>query len=243
MRCIALYLPTGIDLRLMQRDEFRRTQLLRDGPALQELADEWRFKVARLRMDLMGVRTVVSCRPASLYAKEINMRTFALAAITLLCGATVLSQQPVRDLDALLLDDRSAKLRNELEAIHGRWFQAFDHGDGAAMDALEVDNLVLVMPDGSVWKKSGPRAGKQPKRDVVPQRSLNDVTVRQFGDTAILTGILRNKTATDTDNSGAKSTCTDIGIPSLALISRMASSNSGATRKAVKGVREGGQRR
>ena len=130
------------------------------------------------------------------------MRPFALAAITLLCGATVLAQQPVRDLDALLLDDRSAKLRNELEAIHGRWFQAFDRGDGAAMDALEVDTLVLVMPDGSVWKKSGPRAGKQPKRDVVPQRSLNDVTVRQFGDTAILTGILRNRTATDTDNSG-----------------------------------------
>src|SRR5215208_5539311 len=99
------------------------------------------------------------------------MRPFVRAVITLLCGATVLAQQPVRDGDALLLDDGSAKLRNELEAIHGRWFHAFDAGDGAAMDAVEVDNLVLVMPDGSVWKKSGPRAGKQPKRDVVPQRS------------------------------------------------------------------------
>ena len=102
----------------------------------------------------------------------------------------------------MLLDDVSAKLRNELQAIHDRWFQEFDAGEGAAMDAVEVDNLVLVMPDGSVWKKSGPRAGKQPKRDVVPQRSLSDVTVRQFGDTAILTGILTNKTAKETNNDG-----------------------------------------
>jgi hypothetical protein len=131
------------------------------------------------------------------------MRTLARAAITVLWGATLLAQAPVRDAGAaLLLDDVSAKLRNELQAIHDKWFQAFDAGDGAAMDAVEVDNLVLVMPDGSVWKKSGSRAGKQPKRDVVPQRSLNDVAVRQFGDTAILTGILTHKTARETNKSG-----------------------------------------
>ena len=131
------------------------------------------------------------------------MRILALAATTVLCGATVLAQTPDRDAGAaLLLDDVSAKLRSELQAIHDRWFQAFDAGDGAAMDAVEVDNLLLVRPDGSVWKKSGPRAGKQPKRDVVAQRSLSDVTVRQFGDTAILTGILTDKTATETNKSG-----------------------------------------
>jgi hypothetical protein len=66
------------------------------------------------------------------------MRTSVLAAITMLWGATFLAQQPVRDGDALLLDDGSAKLRHELEALHDRWFQAFDGGDGAAMDAMEV---------------------------------------------------------------------------------------------------------
>jgi hypothetical protein len=130
------------------------------------------------------------------------MRTFALALITALWGATVLAQQPVRDGEPMLLDDGSAKLRNELEGIHGRWIQAFDAGDGAAMDALEVENLVLVMPDGSVWKKPGPRAGKQPRRDVAPERSLNDVTVRQFGEVAILTGVLSTRTATSAENGG-----------------------------------------
>ncbi len=128
------------------------------------------------------------------------MRTFALAVMTVVGGATVLAQTPVREGDSLLLDDSSAKLRSELETIHDRWFQAFDAGDGAAMDAVEVDNLVLVMPDGSVWKKPGPRAGKQPKRDVMSQRSLSDVTVRQFGETAILTGTLT--TAKAANNAG-----------------------------------------
>jgi hypothetical protein len=45
LRCIALYLPTGIDLRLMEDEDFRRTQLLRDGPAVQRLAQEWRMKL------------------------------------------------------------------------------------------------------------------------------------------------------------------------------------------------------
>ena len=45
LRCIAVYLPAGIDLRLMEGDDFRRTQLLRDGPAVQELAEEWRSKL------------------------------------------------------------------------------------------------------------------------------------------------------------------------------------------------------
>jgi ketosteroid isomerase-like protein len=44
--------------------------------------------------------------------------------------------------------------------------------------------------------------GVQAKGDVVPEPSLNDVTVRQFGDTAILTGILTNKTGRETTKGG-----------------------------------------
>jgi Domain of unknown function (DUF4440) len=130
-----------------------------------------------------------------------HMCPSGLTAFAVLFGTTVLAQNPGRT-DSMLLDDSGAKLRSELETIHSKWFHAFDTGDGATMDALEIDKLVLVMPNGSIWKKSGPRAGKQPKRDVVPQQSLSDVTIRPFGDTAILTGILTNKTAKETANSG-----------------------------------------
>jgi hypothetical protein len=45
LRCIALYLPTGIDLRLIEGEDFRRTQLLKDGPSVEAKAEEWRMKL------------------------------------------------------------------------------------------------------------------------------------------------------------------------------------------------------
>ena len=128
------------------------------------------------------------------------MQVLGVAVVAVLLGAAPQGQNAVRE--AMVLDDSAAKLRAELETIHDKWYRAFDAGDGATMDALEVDNLVLVMPDGSIWSKPGPRAGKQPKRNVQPQRSLSDVRVRQFGDTAILTGMLTSRTPKETDTAG-----------------------------------------
>jgi Domain of unknown function (DUF4440) len=128
------------------------------------------------------------------------MSFLGVAAVAVLLGAAPQEQNRIRE--AMVLDDTAAKLRAELVAIHDKWYRAFDVGDGATMDVLEVDNLVVVMPDGSIWAKPGPRAGKQPKRHVQPQRSLGDVTVRQFGDTAILTGMLTSRTPGETDRAG-----------------------------------------
>ena len=56
-----------------------------------------------------------------------------------------------------------------------------------------MDNLVLVMPVGFIWSKTEARAGTQPKLDPQIKRTLSDVSVRRFGDTAVLTGILTTK--------------------------------------------------
>lgn len=86
----------------------------------------------------------------------------------------------------------TADISKTIERLHEQWFAAFDKGDGATMDRMEVPNLVLVFQDGMIWQKHGPRAGKQ-KPTGVTSRSLSRVQVRQFGDTAILTGLLTNK--------------------------------------------------
>lgn len=39
--CVAVYLPNGIDLRLMEGSDFRWTELFHDGPHLNAKADEW----------------------------------------------------------------------------------------------------------------------------------------------------------------------------------------------------------
>ena len=46
LRAVAVHLPNGIDLRLMDGDDFRRTELLRDALALQAKAEEWKAKLA-----------------------------------------------------------------------------------------------------------------------------------------------------------------------------------------------------
>jgi hypothetical protein len=42
LRCVARYLPIGIDLRLMQGEDFRRTEVHRDADAATARAAEWR---------------------------------------------------------------------------------------------------------------------------------------------------------------------------------------------------------
>jgi len=42
LRCSAVHLHNGVDLRLLEGGEFRRTQLLKDAPAVQALAQKWR---------------------------------------------------------------------------------------------------------------------------------------------------------------------------------------------------------
>jgi hypothetical protein len=102
-----------------------------------------------------------------------------IVAVTLSC----LAQSGANDLKA------------ELEGLHNQWLTAFDKGDGATMDRMEVPNLVLINADrkGAIWQKPGPRAGKQ--KPTGASRTLTDATIRQFGDTAILTGIITTKVA------------------------------------------------
>jgi ketosteroid isomerase-like protein len=132
----------------------------------------------------------------------MKMRMLILATLIVLCPVLVgPSFSSGITIASPLAQTTDSGLSAELEALHAKWFNAFAAGDGATMDQMEVENLVLVMPTGMAWSKDGPRAGKQPKRDPATQFALSDVVVRQFGDTAVLTGTVTSKTATETDKS------------------------------------------
>jgi len=62
---------------------------------------------------------------------------------------------------------------------------------------MEIDNLVLVMPNGIVFKKSEPRTRTSRAHPRDAERSLSEVTVRTYGDTAVLTGVLTSKSASE----------------------------------------------
>ena len=99
-------------------------------------------------------------------------------------------------------DSATPKTTSDVEGLHAAWFTAFDGGDGAALDKIETENLVLVLPDGSVFRKTEPRAAKMKKHAPATTRALSDVVVREFGDTAILTGLLTSKTGSETTREG-----------------------------------------
>jgi hypothetical protein len=44
LKCFAVYLPSGVDVRVFEIGDMRRTQLVKDGPHAEALADEWRAK-------------------------------------------------------------------------------------------------------------------------------------------------------------------------------------------------------
>jgi hypothetical protein len=47
LRCVAVYLPAGIDVRLIENDGFRRTVLVADARAVDALSQEWQAKLLR----------------------------------------------------------------------------------------------------------------------------------------------------------------------------------------------------
>jgi hypothetical protein len=42
LRCVAVYLTSGIDVRLLEENDFRRTQLMADAPAAHPKAAAWK---------------------------------------------------------------------------------------------------------------------------------------------------------------------------------------------------------
>lgn len=95
----------------------------------------------------------------------------------------------------------ATNLDSELKRLMQQWVDAFDKGDGATMDQMEVANLVLVNADGSggIWHKDGPRAGKQ--KPLAQDITVGASEVRQFGNTAVLTGRVTRKESGKTDES------------------------------------------
>lgn len=126
------------------------------------------------------------------------MRSAVVVFLSVLCSIPLVAQSA------------DANLASDLEALHAKWFKAFDSGDGATMDQIEVDKLVLVMPTGFIWTKAKARAGEQPKRDPETQRTLSNISVRRFGDTAILTGVLTSKSSQESSQEATTVVFVDI---------------------------------
>lgn len=114
------------------------------------------------------------------------MRLFMVLALGLFFGISGIAQN---------VDD---SLRKQLETVHAKWLAAFEGADIATMNEIEIRNIVLVLPDGFVAKNFGPR-----KRGTLPAHpemkdTLSTVSMRRFGDTAVLVEMATSQSPKET---------------------------------------------
>lgn len=83
---------------------------------------------------------------------------------------------------------QSRALEQQLRAIEFEWDDAVVKRDAKALDRLLADDFRLIWIDGTVSNKAELIAGVTNRKAVIDPFSTEDVEVRIYGDTAILTG-------------------------------------------------------
>jgi hypothetical protein len=112
------------------------------------------------------------------------------ALIAALCLATCISAY------ALDQPDKNA-VRDKILALENAWNQAEEHKDAKALDSLLAGTLVYVDHDGTFMNKAEFMTSvKRPS--LHPEQIVNDfMTTQIYGDTVIVTGLYREKGASD----------------------------------------------
>jgi hypothetical protein len=72
-----------------------------------------------------------------------------------------------------------ASLGTELHETYKAWFAALDGGNGAAMDALEVDDFILVGAGGMIMEKHRTRVSNPLPVPKAPERTWSDGVIRR----------------------------------------------------------------
>jgi len=137
-------------------------------------------------------------RAKTISNSEVSMRTKTL--VVLLAFLTVIALSVTVSFSFGQAKSEESNIQVEIQRLTQDWYTAFSKGDGAAMDQMEAPNLVLINPSGTgdIWHKDGPRAGKEKPKAAV--YTVGQSEVRQFGNTAILTGSF-----TSTSKNGGRS--------------------------------------
>jgi ketosteroid isomerase-like protein len=125
----------------------------------------------------------------------VRLTTSALAIVALVVTAT---PAPAQQTD----------LTKVLQQRYSDWMNAFRRADGATMDKLEADGLMLVMGHGEIWSKQKPRVEElKGVKPVNVTHTLDQVRSRVHGEVAILTGIHND---VETDGSKTQSLFTTV---------------------------------
>src|ERR1700686_5892030 len=87
----------------------------------------------------------------------------------------------------------NAKVDQEIRRLEREWFDSYVRGDRTAFDRIVADDAVMTYGNGKVGNKSEAIAEIKAPADASYSLTSDDVQVRVYGDTAIVTGRVTEK--------------------------------------------------
>jgi ketosteroid isomerase-like protein len=104
----------------------------------------------------------------------------AVCVVLLVFAVTIIAQAPAQP--------KSGSVEQELMKLEKEWGDAVVKHDWAFLDQILADDYTWTGPDGKVWSKAQTLASLKSGEDVVSSLVTDDVMVRVYGDTAVVTG-------------------------------------------------------
>jgi len=106
----------------------------------------------------------------------------------------------------------NAKVEQEIRRLEREWFESYVRGDRAAFDLIVADDAVMTYGNGKVGNKSEAIAEIKAPADASYSLTSDDVQVRVYGDTAIVTGRVTEKGTFNGRSLNSQSRYTDIWV-------------------------------
>jgi len=106
----------------------------------------------------------------------------------------------------------NTKVEQEIRRLEREWFESYVRGDRAAFDRIVADDAVMTYGNGKVGNKSEAIAEIKAPADASYSLTGDDVQVRVYGDTAIVTGRVTEKGIFNGHSINSQSRYTDVWI-------------------------------
>jgi ketosteroid isomerase-like protein len=137
-----------------------------------------RARIMRLPGLFLTRRRDADYYPGTHMHKSIHVQVLLLVAICLVMAHPAFAGLPHRDTHAI---------HKEIEALEQKWREAIISNNVSEMDHLLADDYIGISANGTVETKAQALALRKAGTVKITQLDLNDLHVRVYGDTAVVT--------------------------------------------------------
>jgi ketosteroid isomerase-like protein len=137
-----------------------------------------RARIALFRAFFLTRRKRADYYPDTQMHRQVHVQVLLVAAICLVIAHPAFAGLPHKDTHAI---------HKEIEALEQQWREAIISNNVSAMDHLLADDYIGISANGTVETKAQALALRKAGTVKISQLDLNDLKVRVYGDTAVVT--------------------------------------------------------